>query len=357
MRNWLLDPRVRREAEAKWQGVSGVLSVSALGISKKFGATWSPAEDTSVELEEAVEITEETLVEGHFGHLDSRQDSRQKKNMDMPGAITDKTPETSTTCGEVMAAYQAKLTARSQKALPPTKSVQLGLLLPEPPRTASEPAPASVGRGDSEVTPAAAPSASARKTTRANKTRTKKERGLDAYFTPSFITRALMGLEKLPHRIFDPCCGDGAIRKILEAAGHEVYGADIKDYGYSCTIRDYLDGPSGWQGEAIVTNPPYGYGLAEKFARKVIQEAPYIALLLRIQFMTSQGRQLFLKESPPSRIWNSSRRFNMHQHGYEGKKSKSSNMDFAWYIWDRGSADHGKIDVFDWKDFEDECPM
>jgi hypothetical protein len=60
-------------------GGSGVFSVSSLGISKKFGATWSPAEDTSVELEEAVEITEESLVEGHFGHLDFRQDSRQKK--------------------------------------------------------------------------------------------------------------------------------------------------------------------------------------------------------------------------------------------------------------------------------------
>jgi methylase of polypeptide subunit release factors len=110
-----------------------------------------------------------------------------------------------------------------------------------------------------------------------SKTRSHAERGLDAYFTCVEATRALMGLESLPHRIFDPCVGNGAILNILEEAGHQVSGADIHNYGWPTTIiKDFLAHKSDLRGTAIVSNPPYRR--AREFIQKAIDEgSPYHA--------------------------------------------------------------------------------
>ena len=116
-----------------------------------------------------------------------------------------------------------------------------------------------------------------------SKTRSYAERGLDAYFTPAEAIRALMGLEKIPSRVFDPCCGNGAILDVLEAAGHHVSGADIKDYGWRGTIvQDFLASPRDLRGTSIISNPPYRR--AQEFIQKVIDErSPYHAWLLAVE--------------------------------------------------------------------------
>jgi hypothetical protein len=64
---------------------------------------------------------------------------------------------------------------------------------------------------------------------------------LDQYWTPPEAVSALMQIENLPVSIADPCVGSGAIVNVLKAAGHVVYGSDIMDYGWPCTVvRDYL---------------------------------------------------------------------------------------------------------------------
>ena len=55
-----------------------------------------------------------------------------------------------------------------------------------------------------------------------NTTRSKAERGLDAYFTPPAPIWSLLALEAVPHCIWEPAAGDGAIVRVLEAAGHLV---------------------------------------------------------------------------------------------------------------------------------------
>jgi hypothetical protein len=176
------------------------------------------------------------------------------------------------------------------------------------------------------------------------------EHPLDAYFTPPVATKALLKIENLPLSIGDPCCGDGAILKVLKDAGHLTFGADIVDYGYPFTmVRDFLAEPVVMNGTAIVTNPPFR--LAEAFIRKAISdECHYHAWLLRTNFLESVGRASLWRDHPPSRIWISSRRLPMmHRLGWEGPKA-SSNQAFCWMVWEAASEDSCKLGWFDWKD-------
>jgi hypothetical protein len=180
-----------------------------------------------------------------------------------------------------------------------------------------------------------------------SKTRSHAERGLDPYFTPKEAIRALLALEKIPARVFDPCCGNGAILNILEDAGHHVSGVDIHDYGWPGTIvKDFLASPSDLRGTSIVSNPPYK--LAQEFIEKVIGEgSPYHAWFLRLNFLESMRRKSFFEQHPPSRLLVSSRRLPpMHQHGWAGPKT-SSNACYVWYVWD-GSPLKMQARLFDW---------
>jgi hypothetical protein len=177
------------------------------------------------------------------------------------------------------------------------------------------------------------------------------DRGLDAYFSPPEATAALLAIEygKIPHRLWEPAAGDGAIARPLRAAGFHVVATDLVDYGAAGikTGIDYLTAPlpRGVQGE--ITNPPFRK--AVKFAKKAIAEVPSLALLLRTDFLESQGRLPFFRMHPPTRIWISSRRLSMmHRHGWNGKKS-SSNMCYAWFIWQAG-AEREQVNWFDWQD-------
>ena len=92
------------------------------------------------------------------------------------------------------------------------------------------------------------------------------ERGDDLYETPPVAVEALLRHERLPHRLWEPACGPGNIVNVLRAAGHEVIGSDLVDYGDPTHFyrRDFLlerKPPDGCQG--IVTNPPFK--LVEQF--------------------------------------------------------------------------------------------
>jgi hypothetical protein len=52
----------------------------------------------------------------------------------------------------------------------------------------------------------------------------------DLYETPDVAVHALMRVEKLPHRVWEPACGRGAIVRVLRAAGHTVVATDLVDY-------------------------------------------------------------------------------------------------------------------------------
>ena len=83
--------------------------------------------------------------------------------------------------------------------------------------------------------------------------------GRDFYATPSWVTEALLRHVRFRGPIWEPCCGDGAMSKVLAAHGHEVVSTDIADRGFGEAGVDFLacgNMPGACRG--IVTNPPYG---------------------------------------------------------------------------------------------------
>jgi hypothetical protein len=155
------------------------------------------------------------------------------------------------------------------------------------------------------------------------------ERGLDAYFTCVEAVEALILLEgsRLPQRIWEPAAGDGAIVKALRASGRTVHASDIADYGLpGCHIMDYLSAPkmpAAWV-YGVVTNPPYRR--AQAFAGRALAEVPYVALLLRTNFlMDAERRGRWLDRNEPTRTYYLLPRLPMmHREGYQGKKSSSN---------------------------------
>jgi len=187
-------------------------------------------------------------------------------------------------------------------------------------------------------------------TLRINSTHAHAKRGLDAYWTPGQATRALLAIERLPVDIWEPACGNGAITIVLRNAGRTVIPSDIVEYEDFTPdfVGDYLNSRAPPGVQAIVTNPPYR--LAQAFASNAILDAPYVALLERLEFLESTRRLPFFRTSPPRRVRVSSRRLPMmHRLGWSGVRS-SSNHCFAWFVWERGAAaDAPAIKWFDWR--------
>jgi hypothetical protein len=178
------------------------------------------------------------------------------------------------------------------------------------------------------------------------------ERGLDAYFTPPEAVIALLRIEagRIPSVLWEPAAGDGAIVRPLRKAGFTVFASDIADYGCpDCICRDYFGASAEPGVTGIVTNPPYRFALS--FVLKAIAEAPYVAFLLRTNFLESVKRKRWLFDlSPPARIWISSRRLPMmHRVGWEGPHAPSSTC-HAWFIWERRWTRETRVKWFDWKD-------
>jgi hypothetical protein len=188
----------------------------------------------------------------------------------------------------------------------------------------------------------------ARNTLRINSTHAHAERGLDPYWTPAQATRALLAIERVPVNIWEPACGNGAITNVLRNAGHAVVSSDIVPYdGFTPDlVADFLTVPVPHGVQGIITNPPFR--LALEFAKKAIVDVPYVALLLRLNFLESVERLSFFHTTPPARIWVSSRRLPMmHRLNWSGPRS-TSNHAFAWFIWERG-APRAELRWFDWR--------
>ena len=72
------------------------------------------------------------------------------------------------------------------------------------------------------------------------------ERGADLYETPACATEALLRVEQLPHWIWEPAAGRGAIVNVLRDHGHAAIASDIIDYGFPLHfVGDFLDAGEG----------------------------------------------------------------------------------------------------------------
>jgi hypothetical protein len=162
------------------------------------------------------------------------------------------------------------------------------------------------------------------------------ERGNDLYQTPPEATAALLRAEKLPHRIWEPCCGPGSIARVLRSKGHEVLATDLVDYSsvdQDHARRDFLmelQAPEGFQ--CIVTNPPYK--LAGGIIEHALELVPRVYMLLRLAFLESDRRSSILDCGRLRRVYVFANRLPMmHRDGWDGPRATSA-MTFAWYCWD-----------------------
>ena len=174
-----------------------------------------------------------------------------------------------------------------------------------------------------------------------------EDRGLDFYQTPPCATRALIRAEFLPHGLWEPHCGYGAIAEVLLDAGHAVAATDVEMRGYphQSHALDFLDTicvPPGVDG--IVMNPPFA--LAAIHVRHALTICPYVCALLRLTFLeagnekTEAGRaRLFcLDRGHLARVHIFQKRLPMmHREGWTGKKSTNT-VAFAWFVFDGDHA-------------------
>ena len=166
------------------------------------------------------------------------------------------------------------------------------------------------------------------------------ERRNDSYSTPAAAVEALLRVEELPRRVWEPACGRGAIVNVLRAHGHEVVATDLVNYGVPITPPAYYSvdfllehrAPEGTQ--AIVANPPYK--LADQFVAHALELSPIVIMLLRLAFLESERRTEVLEHRGLARVHVFRKRLPMmHRDGWNGPRAPSA-IPFAWFVWSRG---------------------
>ena len=168
-------------------------------------------------------------------------------------------------------------------------------------------------------------------------THSQVDRGLDLYETPPGAVRALLGAEHLPHGIWGPAAGRGAIVNVLREAGHAVVASDIFDYGFHLHfVGDFLEQtkvPAGTK--CILTNPPYDRRTLTRFVAHALDLCPLVIMLAKIQFLTGIGRSDILEHRGLARVHVFRDRLDMmHRAGWTGPKATQA-ISHAWFCWDR----------------------
>jgi hypothetical protein len=160
-------------------------------------------------------------------------------------------------------------------------------------------------------------------------------RGNDLYETPTCAIRALMRVEDLPHVIWEPCAGRGAISRELISAGHAVITSDLVAYqGADNGIQSGIDflmerkHPAGCL--TIVTNPPFK--ISDAFIRHGLELGCDVIVLLRLMAIEGATRSDLI-DRHLVRVWAGIERLPMmHREGYAGPKIGNSGAPFGWFV-------------------------
>jgi hypothetical protein len=176
------------------------------------------------------------------------------------------------------------------------------------------------------------------------------DRGLDFYQTPACAVTALLRAEQLPHSLWEPCAGNGAIVRVLRDSGHHVVASDIvaRDFPLDF-VADFFEAVAPPGCEDAITNPPFR--CAAQMVTRALQLVPRVYFLLRSTFFESERRSPILESGQLARIHTFRKRLpGMHRHDWTGRKA-SSQISFSWFVWDRGhNSSDTVIDRISWDD-------
>lgn len=166
----------------------------------------------------------------------------------------------------------------------------------------------------------------------ANSSTDNKRRELDYYPTPPDVTHALMRFLCLQKcRIWEPACGDGAMAKVLEEYGHDVFASDIRETGYGQGGVDFLSAER--ECDAVITNPPFN--ISEAFIRHALQQAKTDAMVLKSQYWHARKRAALFGEFPPSYVLPLTWRPDF----MGGERGGAPTMEVHWTVWRAGDTD------------------
>ena len=174
----------------------------------------------------------------------------------------------------------------------------------------------------------------------------------DLYETPEVATLALLEVEPVPAVVWEPCCGPGAIVRVLREQGRRVIAQDLIDWGCpeSASRRDFLmehEAPAF----CIVTNPPFM--LAEECVAHALALCPEVYMLLRVAFLEGlRWEKLGLRKHLARVHVFAPRLPMMHRRGWSGRVNSNSGMAFCWMTFRRDWARHGgqtSINWINWK--------
>lgn len=147
--------------------------------------------------------------------------------------------------------------------------------------------------------------------------------------TPPEVTEALLREESFEGDILEPCCGKGAISKVLKAKSYNVISSDLENYGYG-EKKDMFDITS--KVDNIITNPPFG---KQQKVKKHLLNLTKKKLCL-LWYVKNLGAEIETKSSE-----------NLKAVYVFNKKIKWAetklNWLFAWYVWEKGYTGDVKI--------------
>lgn len=159
----------------------------------------------------------------------------------------------------------------------------------------------------------------------------------DKYFTPAWVTDALLDVEQFEGRVCDPAAGAGHIVDACLARGLDAFGVDLApDAPHIMGPVDFLatDGSLA----TVITNPPYGLGsrLAVQFIEHALKLTKVrrgkVAMLLKVGFDSAKGRRHLFDEHPAFaveyRLVERIRWANLEQ------SAAGPTENHSWFVWD-----------------------
>ena len=169
----------------------------------------------------------------------------------------------------------------------------------------------------------------------------------DFYSTPAWVTECLLRHVALRGPVWEPCCGDGAIARIVGDRGHHVVATDLAEYGFGRSGVDFFacrEMPEGCR--ALVTNPPYGNGATQpatggasaamlRFLRHALdlteRAEGQLALLVRFQWIAGKKASTLISSGPFDSVIALTRRIRWFD---MGEATNAGQHHHAWIVFD-----------------------
>ena len=170
----------------------------------------------------------------------------------------------------------------------------------------------------------------------------------DFYATPDWVTEALLRHVQFRGRVWEPCCGTGAITTVLQRHGYDVTSTDIADYGFGTPGVDFLSClavPDGCR--ALITNPPYGNDRRSHKDKKNSSLAMLrfvdhalrltgsvqgqLALLVRLQWMVGRRAAALMSAGPFAAVIALTHRIQWFD---KGEATNIAQHHHAWVVFD-----------------------